>query len=101
MNESGIRPMGYQVLVKPDIVEEVSQGGIILAPKEVEREQFAKEEGTFIEGGSIAFTNPLWKAIPAPGLKVLYKKYAGIEVKRDGTTYRLMPDEEIGAVLED
>ena len=96
-----IRPMGYQVLVKPDKVEEKTESGLYLAPKEVEKGQFAQELGTFISAGSIAFTDPVWKAIPAPGSKVLFKKYAGIVVEHQKEEYRLMPDNEIGAVIEE
>ncbi len=98
-NESGIRPMGYQVVVLPDTVESVTDAGIILP--DVEKDQFAQEEGTFVEAGSIAFTEPEWKAVPSPGAKVIYKKYSGIQIDRNGKAYRLMEDNCIGAVIEE
>ena len=95
-----IRPMGYQILVKPDVVEEKTKGGIILPDKVKDRDQFGQESGVFIDAGSIAFTDPVWKEYPGKGAKVIFKKYAGIVVEYDGEDYRLMPDNEIGAVVE-
>jgi len=95
-----IRPMGYQVLVKPNKVDHRTESGIYLAPKEVDKEQFAQEEGTLMAVGAIAFTEPDWLECPKAGDKVIYKKYAGIVIQHGEEKYRLMPDNEIGAVIE-
>lgn len=100
MNNSGITPMGYKVLVRPVEVEEITEGGIILPQAAKDKEQFAQEEGVFMAAGSCAFTEPFWKEQPAPGVKVIYKKYSGIVVNGNGQKYRLMDDQDIGAVIE-
>lgn len=100
MNESGIRPLEYKVLIKPDQVEEVSKGGIILVDQTKDKQKFATDCGELIAVGAIAFTEPDWLDRPQVGDKVLYDRYAGSLVRgTDGVEYRLMNDKEIGAVL--
>ena len=100
MNESGIRPMEYKVLVKPEEVEEKTKGGIYIPEQAKDKEKFAKQEGVLIAVGAIAFTDPDWLERPRVGDRVLYDKYAGCTVKgKDGENYRIINDKEIGAVL--
>ena len=51
-NESGINPVGWRVLIKPQEVKEVSQGGIILTTeKSKEREQMGNTTGIVVAMG--------------------------------------------------
>ena len=97
-----ITPMGYKVLVKPIEVDETTEGGIIIKAAETkEKEEFAQEQAIFVRAGSLAFREPQWLEIPSAGTKVVFKKYAGIVVKgTDGEKYRLMEDNDNGAVIE-
>ena len=98
---TGIRPVEYKVLIKPDAVEEKTAGGIYLPHQAQEKEKYAKAEGVIVAVGAIAFTDPDWLDRPKVGDRVLYDKYAGAMVKgADGADYRLINDKEIGAVLE-
>ena len=45
LNRSGIFPCGNHVLVKPDVIEEKSRGGIIIPPSELERYQLSVSYG--------------------------------------------------------
>ena len=100
MNESGIRPVEYKVLVKPEEVEEKTAGGIYIPEQAKDKEKFAKQEGVLIAVGAIAFSDPDWLDKPKVGSRVLYDRYAGCTVKgKDGVEYRLINDKEIGAVL--
>ena len=100
MNESGIRPMEYKVLVKPEEVEEKTAGGIYIPVQTKDKEKFAKQEGVLIAVGAIAFTDPDWLERPKVGDRILYDRYAGCTVEgKDKVTYRLISDKEIGAVL--
>ena len=100
MNEPGIRPLEYKVLVKPLEVEEKTKGGIYLPETTKDKEKFAKQEGILIAVGAIAFTDPDWLDRPKVGDKVLYDRYAGCTVQgKDGNEYRLIADKEIGAVI--
>lgn len=103
-NTSGFNPLDVRVLVRPDPVEEVTKGGIILAPTHTEREQMAQIKGTLVAVGVNAWgeakENPAFEA-PQPGARVLIAKYGGIVVDgRDGQKYRIMNDVDVTAVIE-
>lgn len=100
-NKSGLKPVEYKVLVKPITVEERTAGGIILPDQVKDKEQFAKQEGIVISVSEMAFTDPDWPIKPKVGDKVLFDKYGGCTVKgKDGESYRLINDKEIGAIYE-
>lgn len=102
MNESGVYPVEYKVLIKPEEVEAKSAGGIFIPETVKDKEKYAKERGTLIAVGAIAFTDPNWLDRPKVGDKVLYDRYAGSMVKGiDGVDYRLINDKEIGAILRE
>jgi len=102
-NTSGVRPLDNRVLVKPDNVETVTKGGIILV--DTEKEQMAQVRGTLIAAGvnawaEAAATSPEF-VTPSPGTRVLIAKYGGIVIDgEDGEKYRIMNDLDITAVLE-
>lgn len=103
-NTSGINPLDMRVLVRPDPVEEVSKGGIIIIPDAVEKEKYAQVKATLIAVGVNAWaeakTHPAFTA-PEPGARVMIAKYGGVLVKgSDGEEYRIMNDEDVTAVLE-
>lgn len=102
MNTSGIYPVEYKVLIKPEEVEQQSKGGIFIPDTVKDKEKYAKERGEIVAVGAIAFTDPDWLHCPKVGDKVLYDRYAGSMVKgADGIDYRLINDKEIGAVLRE
>jgi chaperonin GroES len=101
MNESGLYPVEYKVLVKPVKVETKTAGGLFLPDSAVEKEEFAKAQGEIVAVGYIAFTDPDWMEKPKVGDFVLFDKYAGSLVEgTDGEVYRLINDKEIGAVVK-
>ena len=105
VNSSGRYPLDQRVLVKPDDVEEVTKGGIILAPTHTEREQYAQIKGTLVAVGENAWAeakvNPAFRA-PEPGDRVLIAKYGGIIIDgKDGAKYRILNDADVTARLED
>lgn len=105
MNDSGIFPMEYNVLVKPKVVEERTKGGVYLPDENKEREQFAQTEGTLVAVSPGAFTFnyegfPSDAPRPAVGQRVMFSKYQATETKgQDGETYWLMKDKAVAAVL--
>lgn len=100
MNTSGLSPVEYKILIEPAEVEEVSQGGIVLAVKTTEREAMAQVRGRLVAIGGNAFEDWLG-AVPEVGDSVYYAKYAGLMVKgEDGKEYRLANDKDITAIIE-
>jgi len=105
MNGSGIRPMGYNVLVKPDEVEKKTKGGIILPETKLEKDEFGRMEGMLVAVSPMAFSWSDWpdgQAKPEVGQRVIFSRYAGSEVTgKDGAKYWLMKDESIVGVMTD
>lgn len=102
-NESGLRPMEFNVIVEMDPVEEKTAGGIILPTSKQERDKLATEEGTLVAVSPHAFTYADWpqdEAPPVPGERVLIARYSGAIHERGGKTYRVLKDRDIVAVVE-
>ena len=104
MNNSGITPCEYKVLVRPKKVEEKTQGGVLLPDDTQEREQFGQIEGELVAVSPGAFTFNYEgcpdEAKPKVGQTVLFSRYNGNELKgRDGEKYWIMPDKAIVGVM--
>ncbi len=102
MSEAKILPTGGHVLVKPEKVEEVTKGGIILTQTTRDSEQAAATIGKVVAIGPAA-----WKDIDdgTPwcklGDKISYAKYAGVSMKgADNESYVLINDNDILSVLD-
>lgn len=107
MNESGIHPVEYKVLIKPDKVDEnaAKDATVVIYMPQVsqEKEQWAMNKGTLVAMGGMAFHDGFDKwlpPIPVVGSKVLFAQYAGSNaVGKDGEEYRLVNDKDIGAII--
>ena len=103
-NESGLRPMEYNVVIRMDPTEEKTAGGIILLKDHSEREKLASDEGTLVAASPLAFTfadDHDWAGEkPQIGQRVLFAQYAGRIVKRGDVEYRVIKDKDIVAVVE-
>lgn len=100
-NTSGIVPLGYRVLVKPDPIERKTQGGIVLPETAAEQHDRAQQTGRLVACGPEA-----WKDYAAPwavpGDRVLYARHGGVHLTgADGATYRMLNDEQITAKVDD
>jgi co-chaperonin GroES (HSP10) len=101
MNTSGIKAVGWTVLVKPAAIEKTSASGIILnAPSEEDRVQLAQIFGEVVEFGPIAWKDEGVNRCEV-GNKVIFRRYAGEQFDGDdGIKYRLMNDKDILAIKE-
>lgn len=101
MNNSGIHPAGDRVLIKPEEVEEVSKGGIIIIDEAREKYGLAQVFGTLVAVGPDAWSD-YSGAFAEVGDRVLFAKYGGLVVTgKDGEAYRLSNDTDITAVVDD
>lgn len=97
-----VHPAGHRVLVKPDPVEEVTKGGIIIQHDNKDRVQQAQVTGTIIEVGPQA-----WKDFSdgtpwaTSGDRVLFAKFGGYEIDVEGVLHRVMNDEDITAIIKE
>jgi chaperonin GroES len=102
-NPSGLIPVEYKVLVKPEEVEEKTEGGIFIPDMLKDREQQAQVNGVIVAVGEMAFED--WKGkVPSPGDKVLFARYAGIRDitgPKDGLKYWVINDKDIIAIIEE
>lgn len=96
MNNSGLKPLGMTVLIKPYKAEKVTKSGIIMPGDITEREEMAETRAEVIEVGPCAWSD---ESAPRakPGDKVLFAKYAGKACvgTKDGESYRVVNDRDI------
>lgn len=100
-NKSGITPLGHRLLVLPNEVEEVSQGGIIIAiGTGKEREQLSQVMGVVVEVGATCWKDQSVGDWVKPGDTIMFGKYSGlITVGKDEVQYRLINDLDVVALL--
>jgi chaperonin GroES len=98
MAELKLRPLGDRVWVEPIEREETTASGIILPETAKEKPQ----EGKVLAVGP-GVRNDKGDRQPLDvkvGDRVLFAKYAGTEIKHDGTKYLIMRESDILAIVE-
>lgn len=103
LNESGLRPCEYNVVVRMDPVEEKTAGGIILLNKTQEENGMAAEEGTLVAVSPLAFGYAEWpedQPPPSVGDRVMIARFQGRLIERGGVSYRIVKDADVIAVVE-
>ncbi|MBS7228783.1 MAG: co-chaperone GroES [Christensenellales bacterium] len=92
-----LRPLADRVVIKNVEAEETTKGGIILTAAAKEKPQMAEViavgPGGCVDGKEVTM-------YVSAGDKVIYSKYAGTEVKLDGTEYIVVRQNDILAVVE-
>ncbi len=90
-------PLADRVVLKQVEAEETTKSGIILTSASQEKPQEAEivavGPGGVVDGKEITMQVSV-------GQKVIYSKYAGTEVKLDGTEYIIVRQNDILAVVE-
>ena len=100
MNDSGLRPLGRAVLVKPYVPEQT--GSLIVLPDSAqERDSLVEQRAIVVEVGEHAWNDELSPRAKA-GDKVLISRFAGYLAKgtADGVLYRIVNDRDIFAAIE-
>ena len=92
-----LKPLGDRVVIKQLEAEETTKSGIVLTSQSKEKPQeavvMAVGPGGMIDGKEI-------KMEVKVSDKVIYSKYAGTEVKIDGTEYIIVRQNDILAIVE-
>ena len=92
-----LKPLSNRVVIKFAEVEEKTQSGIILTASAQEKPQIAEivavGPGGIVDGKEVVMTVKV-------GDKVITSKYSGTEVKCDGTTYNIVRQSDILAIVE-
>jgi len=93
-----IQPLGDRIVVKPLTAEEKTKGGIVLPETAKEKPQEGKVvavgKGKVLESGKV---EPV--EVKA-GDVVLYGKYSGTEITKDGEEYLIVREEDILAIIK-
>ena len=92
-----IKPLGDRVVIKMVETEETTKSGIVLPGSAKEKPQYAEVvavgPGGVVDGKEVVMEVKV-------GDKVLLSKYAGTEVKLDGTEYTILRQNDILAKLD-
>lgn len=92
-----LRPLNDRVILKQLEAEETTKGGIILTTQSKEKPQEAEViavgPGAVVDGKLMPMTVKV-------GEKVVYSKYAGMEVKYNGEEYIVVKESDILAIVE-
>ena len=98
MTEQKLRPLGDRVWIEPIEREETTASGIILPETAKEKPQEGKVlavgPGVRNEEGQ---RQPLDVTV---GNRVLFAKYAGTEIKQNGSKYLIMRESDILAIVK-
>jgi co-chaperonin GroES (HSP10) len=124
LNQSGIRPVGDRLLVRPDTIEETSNSVIELPPEVQMKYQTAQCAGVVIASGIDAYKHHVERIyhrhdngvkefveervreysqpFAKPGDRVSFAKHAGRPYTgKDGEYYVIINDEDITCLLDD
>ena len=92
-----IKPLGDRVVIRVIESEETTKSGIVLPgtakEKPMQGEILAVGSGEIVDGNKI----PLEVKV---GDRVIYSKYAGTEVKMDGSEYLIIRQSDILAIVQ-
>ena len=90
-------PLGDRIVLKQLEAEETTKSGIVLPGQAQEKPQQAEViavgPGGMVDGKEV-------KMGVAEGDKVIYSKYAGTEVKMDGTEYIIVKQSDVLAIVK-
>jgi len=87
-----IKPLADRVLIKPAAAETKTASGIIIPDNAKEKPQ----KGTVVAAGKGTKDEPITVQV---GDTVLYGKYAGTDLKLEGTDYLIMRESDILAII--
>jgi len=104
MNNSGITPVEFNVLLKQDDVQATTKGGLHLAVETVERDKHAQTLGTIVAVAAMAFNEDVWPGDmpkPKPGQRVVFARHTGTFVNGlDGVEYRMIKDKDVVGLID-
>jgi chaperonin GroES len=86
-------PTGSKVLVKPDAADATTPGGIVIPENAKER---PREGVVLAQGGHVKQSLTL-----EVGVRVVFAKYAGTEIRQGEDVLLLLEEEEIIAVVKE
>ena len=97
-----IKAVGWRLLLKPRVMEEKTEKGIIIPDSIRDVEQFGEIVNEVIDVGPLAFCEERFQgqAWAEPGDWVIIAKHAGWRITTQDQEYRVCNDDEIIAVVD-
>lgn len=96
--ELGVRPLHDRILVKRTAEDEKTAGGLFIPDSAKEKPQrgeiVAAGKGRITEDGKVL---PLEVKV---GDRILFSKYAGTEIKFDGSEFLMMREEDVLGIVQ-
>lgn len=93
-----IRPLGEKVVIKKLEAQEKTKSGILLPNQAQEKPQIAEViavgPGGIVDGKEIVMQVKV-------GDKVVFPKFAGTEIKLDGTEYTIIEESKLLGIIEE
>jgi co-chaperonin GroES (HSP10) len=102
-NDSGLNPVEFNCVVKVIPIEKKTPGGIIIPESKTDRDELAMDEGTLVAISPHAFTYADWPEgtrKPQSGDRVLFARYSGALIERNGSKFRVLKDSAIIATVD-
>lgn len=96
-----LRPEGDKVIVRPDVAEKLTQGGIIIPDMARDQQQTAATRGELIAIGPEARIrfSPKPDGVETvegkPGDRVIFSKFGGSSIRVNRVEYRILFDKDI------
>lgn len=96
-----LRPEGVRVIVKPDVAERVTKGGLVIPETVHDKHQIAATRGEIVAIGpdaNLKFcpdTDGVEKITAKPGDRVIFCKYGGSKLTIDREEYRVLNDVDV------
>ena len=101
-NPSGLTPLEYNLIVKPEKVEEKTKGGLIMPDAHTDKLQWKEQRARVVAVSPVAFGFEPGAPAAEPGDMILIAEYAGGEVTgEDGEKYRIIKDKDVLALIGD
>ena len=99
-----LEPTGHHVLIRPDEVEEISEGGIVVVSDETQRK---REHAATTTGTIVAVGKNAWKAFDDGepwanvGDRVYFTRHVSKDIKDGDEHYFLMTDDNVLCILKE
>lgn len=98
------QPVGWQLLLVPYKPAEKTKGGIILTDTQLTNDELSSQVAYVVDQGPQAYDNDK-KFSAGPWCKIgdwiIISKWGGRKFNYSGTTYRMINDDEVLAVVDD
>jgi len=106
INDSGIKPIGMNVLLKMPKREEKTAGGIIIPENKLDTLNILSNVGIVLDMGYDSFININGEQTPEEkrpkvGDYVYINTHAGRDIKIDNQLYRMVSSDEIRAIVDE